>query len=52
MDNKSEIELGDKFYVYTNKTSLLKLKKSINFTFVNSKIVQQFTKKALVKHND
>ena len=47
VDNKSEAELINEFFVHANKISSFKLKKPINFILKNRKIVQKLTKKAL-----
>ena len=48
IDNKSDIKLIDKFFVYTNKILSFKLNKSINSTFENGKVVLQLIKKIFV----
>ena len=48
VDNENEAEFIDKSFIHANKISFSKLKELINFIFRNSKIVQKFTKKALV----
>ena len=39
IDNRSEVELIDEFFVSANKIPFFKLKKPINFILKNSKIV-------------
>ena len=48
VDNSSEVKLIDKSFTCTNKLSIFKLERYINLTLGNDKVVQKFTKKALV----
>ena len=48
VDNENETKLINKFFVHVNKVSSFKLKKSINFTLENSKIVQKLIKSFLI----
>ena len=48
IDNESEAELINEFFVRANKISSFKLKKPINLTLRNDKVVQKLTKKAFV----
>ena len=48
VDNRNKAKLIDKFFMYANKILTFILEKSIDFILGNSKVVQQFTKKAFV----
>ena len=48
IDNDSEAELIDKFFVHSNKISPFQLEKPIQLTLGNSKVLQQLTKGCLV----
>ena len=48
IENKNKAELINAFFVHANKILSFKLKKPINFTLENGKIVQKLIKKTLV----
>ena len=48
IDNRSEAELINKFFVRANKIPSFKLKKPINLILGNDKVVQKLTKKPLL----
>ena len=48
INNGSEAELIDKFFVHSNKISIFQLKKSIQLTLDNGKVVQRLTRECLM----